>query len=208
MKNIIVKKLNPLFLFILVVLTVSSYNLQAQQVFHVAPDASKNAKGTLESPCNSVQSAQKEVAKINGKMSEDIIVYLHGGTYTLTSPLEFKEKDSGMNGHQIIYKTYENEVLIMSGGVQISGWEKVKGNIYKATFNSDSKLRTLFVNGKRMRMTGTEKIDAHHVQVWSDQVSSPEALCYAWDDNSDNAKLYNKEGLPAAPFRTDQWTEC
>jgi sialate O-acetylesterase len=26
---------------------------------------------------------------------------------------------------------------------------------------------------------------------------------YAWADNPDGANLYNKDGLPASPFRTD-----
>jgi sialate O-acetylesterase len=30
------------------------------------------------------------------------------------------------------------------------------------------------------------------------------AVRYAWADNPD-ANLYNKEGLPAVPFRTDKW---
>ena len=27
---------------------------------------------------------------------------------------------------------------------------------------------------------------------------------YAWADNPENPNLYNKEGLPASPFRTDE----
>lgn len=43
------------------------------------------------------------------------------------------------------------------------------------------------------------------VMVWSDQVSNPTAVRYAWADNPDGANLYNKEGLPASPFRTDNY---
>ena len=42
------------------------------------------------------------------------------------------------------------------------------------------------------------------VVVWSSQVNEPKAVRYAWGDNPDDANLYNKEGLPASPFRTDQ----
>lgn len=137
-------------------IVTSVISLQAQQTFHVSPTVIKNGNGTIKSPFNSIQSAQKAVAKINGKMTQDIIVYLHGGTYNLTSPLIFKEKDSGANGHQIIYKAYKNEVPLLSGGVKITGWENVEGNVYKARLDRESKLRTLFVNGKRMRMAGTD----------------------------------------------------
>ncbi len=43
------------------------------------------------------------------------------------------------------------------------------------------------------------------VIVSSEQVSNPVAVRYAWGDNPDDANLYNQEGLPASPFRTDTW---
>jgi sialate O-acetylesterase len=36
-------------------------------------------------------------------------------------------------------------------------------------------------------------------------VKVPVAVRYAWADNPDDANLYNAEGLPAGPFRTDNW---
>lgn len=41
------------------------------------------------------------------------------------------------------------------------------------------------------------------VVVWSDRVPRPVAVRYAWADNPADATLYNRDGLPAAPFRTD-----
>jgi len=46
------------------------------------------------------------------------------------------------------------------------------------------------------------KIQGNAVIVSSPQVSDPVAVRYAWA-NSPSANLYNKEGLPASPFRTD-----
>ncbi|GAA4793308.1 sialate O-acetylesterase [Olivibacter ginsenosidimutans] len=42
--------------------------------------------------------------------------------------------------------------------------------------------------------------------VRSTQVAHPVALRYAWANNP-NAVLFNTEGLPASPFRTDKWEE-
>lgn len=42
------------------------------------------------------------------------------------------------------------------------------------------------------------------VEVSSDQVANPVAVRYGWD-NSPQANLYNREGLAASPFRTDDW---
>jgi sialate O-acetylesterase len=47
------------------------------------------------------------------------------------------------------------------------------------------------------------RIEGDKVFVWSDKVSEPRYVRYAWADNPDNPNLFNKEGLPASPFRTD-----
>jgi sialate O-acetylesterase len=46
------------------------------------------------------------------------------------------------------------------------------------------------------------KVDGETVVVSSPKVEKPAAVRYAWADNPD-CNLYNKEGFPASPFRTD-----
>ena len=48
------------------------------------------------------------------------------------------------------------------------------------------------------------KIDGDSVLVWSEQVPNPVAVRYAWADNP-TCNLYNGAGLPASPFRTDDF---
>ncbi len=48
------------------------------------------------------------------------------------------------------------------------------------------------------------RIEGDTVVVWSEEVPQPVAVRYAWADNPD-CNLYNKAGLPAPPFRTDDW---
>ena len=43
------------------------------------------------------------------------------------------------------------------------------------------------------------------VVVYNENIKNPVAVRYAWADNPDDANLYNNEGLPASPFRTDDW---
>jgi sialate O-acetylesterase len=43
------------------------------------------------------------------------------------------------------------------------------------------------------------------VEVWSDAVGDPRAIRYAWANNPPGPLLYNRDGLPAAPFRTAWW---
>jgi len=51
----------------------------------------------------------------------------------------------------------------------------------------------------------TATIQGDSIIVSSPEVQDPQAVRYAWANNPE-ANLYNKEGLPASPFRTDDWT--
>lgn len=48
-------------------------------------------------------------------------------------------------------------------------------------------------------------VEGNKIVVYSPQVKDPVAVRYAWANNPDDANVYNKEGLPASPFRTDTW---
>jgi sialate O-acetylesterase len=70
-------------------------------------------------------------------------------------------------------------------------------------------------NGKlqRFAIAGADKqwhwadavIDGETVVVSCKDVPKPVAVRYAFAMNPEGANLYNKEGLPASPFRTDAW---
>ncbi|MGH9450208.1 MAG: sialate O-acetylesterase, partial [Terriglobia bacterium] len=49
-------------------------------------------------------------------------------------------------------------------------------------------------------------IDGDTVVVRSDSVSNPVAVRYAWQSYP-ICNLYNEAGLPASPFRTDDWEQ-
>ena len=48
-------------------------------------------------------------------------------------------------------------------------------------------------------------VEGDKVIVSADGITNPVAVRYAWGNNPDDANLYNKEGLPTSPFRTDNW---
>lgn len=48
-------------------------------------------------------------------------------------------------------------------------------------------------------------VQGDSVMVYNETISHPAAVRYGWTDDAMEANLYNKEGLPAAPFRTDHW---
>ncbi|RZK67521.1 MAG: hypothetical protein EOO85_25420, partial [Pedobacter sp.] len=48
-------------------------------------------------------------------------------------------------------------------------------------------------------------IKGNQVIVSSEQIPEPIAVRYAWANNPEGCNLTNKDGLPASPFRTDNW---
>lgn len=66
---------------------------------------------------------------------------------------------------------------------------------------------------KRFAIAGADKqwrwaearIDGDSVVCTHPDVPEPVAVRYAFSMNPDGANLYNRDGLPASPFRTDKW---
>ncbi len=56
----------------------------------------------------------------------------------------------------------------------------------------------------KMLFVRPNAIDRSSVVVSTPEVPAPVAVRYAWGD-SPRCNLFNKEGLPASPFRTDDW---
>jgi sialate O-acetylesterase len=48
-------------------------------------------------------------------------------------------------------------------------------------------------------------LPGNKIKVYTDKVSNPVALRYAWEDNPAEANVVNAESLPLFPFRTDNW---
>jgi len=50
-------------------------------------------------------------------------------------------------------------------------------------------------------------IRGNHIEVMSDSVSQPAAVRYGWSNAPEDINLYNADGFPASPFRTDNWPD-
>jgi len=69
-----------------------------------------------------------------------------------------------------------------------------------------AKLTGFLVAGDDQKFVAADaKIEGKTVVVSSRQVPNPVAARYAWADDP-QCSLYNKAGLPAPPFRSDDWT--
>ncbi len=73
------------------------------------------------------------------------------------------------------------------------------------THGHASPLKGFAIAGKDKKFYWADaKVEGDEVVVWSDKVKEPVAVRYAWAANP-VCNLYNGAGLPASPFRTDDW---
>jgi sialate O-acetylesterase len=122
------------------------------------------------------------------------------------------KKDVGERLAIAARKTAYGENLVASGPLFQSA--KVNGNKVVITFshtgsglvaNDGGELSEFAIAGADKKFVwGHARIEGNTVVVWSEAVAIPLYVRYAWADNPDNPNLYNKEGLPASPFRTDK----
>ena len=78
-------------------------------------------------------------------------------------------------------------------------------NIAGGLITNDGKVpRHFAIAGRDNKFVwATAKIENNKIVVFSDLVSEPVSVRYAWADNPEGANLMNKNGFLAAPFRTD-----
>jgi sialate O-acetylesterase len=108
-------------------------------------------------------------------------------------------------------KTYGKSNLIYSGPLYQS--MKIEGNNIILKFKNgegllakgDSLTEFTIANNNQQFFTATAIIKGDEIWVSNPQIKNPEAVRFAWK-NFCRPNLYNAAGLPASPFRTDNWT--
>jgi sialate O-acetylesterase len=106
---------------------------------------------------------------------------------------------------------YGKDVIATSGplldGYETKGSEIVLSFIHTngGLSAKDGSLQGFVIAGEdRQWKKATARIDGDKVIVSSTEVPKPTAVRYAWE-NFPDCNLFNGAGLPASPFRTDDW---
>ena len=143
----------------------------------------------------------------------------HPGTYMVTS------SDLGAGTHPTNKSAYGLRAVQVAQSVVYGGKEEYLGPLYASHEIKGGKVTIKFThtgkglafrNGDRMQgfiIAGADKkfvwadaaIEGDTVVVSSKTVTSPAAVRYGWSQIFNWANLFNKDGLPATPFRTDAW---
>ena len=138
-------------------------------------------------------------------------------TTDIGNPTNIHPKDKQDVGKRLAAIAFHNvygENNVYSGPMYQS--MKINGNKITVSFTHTGS--GLMVKDKYGYLTGFEiagankkfhyakaYMDGRDVAVYSDDVPDPVAVRYGWADDAGEANLFNKEGVPASPFRTDEW---
>ncbi len=105
-------------------------------------------------------------------------------------------------GKKVVYSGPLYERMRREGNAIRLYFKHVNGGL---TTPNGEPLRGFAIAGADRRFVWAEaRIEGNTVVVSSPQVLEPVAVRYAWADNP-VCNLYNRAGLPASPFRTDDW---
>jgi hypothetical protein len=134
----------------------------------VATNGADSNEGSKEKPLATIAAALRKAREFrranDASIANGIHIIVRGGTYTLYEPLMIRPEDAGTPSSATYIEAAANEIPVISGGFQISGWKKVsekiiglpsiaKGKIWVAdvplTAGRSSEFRQLWVNDKK-----------------------------------------------------------
>ena len=193
----------------------------APGAIYVAPGGNDDNPGTLAQPVRTLAKAQALVQPRTATMSADIVVYLRGGTYPVTSTVALGNADSGQNGFYVRYMAYPGERPIITGGQPITGWKltDTTNNIYSAT-GLASTFRQLYVNGVKAvrarspnlgsggaanfwRISGNDnsaqniQVSSSYVANWHNFTKAEMHIMIGWGDATLRLASYTTQGSTA-----------
>lgn len=152
----------------------------AQTCIYVSPAGSDRDPGTAARPIRTLEHARDLVRRLDRSMWADILVVLENGTFRLNRPLALGPRDSGSNGHNVVWGAAQGATAIVSGGRRVTGWRvaDAAAGIWAAKVPAGFATRQLYVNGVRAAMaSGPVPVQLTKTR-WGYTASSP--LLASW----------------------------
>jgi hypothetical protein len=147
---------------------------------YVAVDGNDNNPGTKSSPLATLSRARDVVRDILiSDNRQNITVYFKKGEYKINETVFFGPQDSGNENCTVTYTALPNNEVSFSGGKNIIGWQRHKGNIWKAKV--DFPFRQFYVKDKRAIRARTPNGPDNYYRI------------IRWDDNAKKIVVNSSE---------------
>lgn len=158
----------------LLVLLISVSSINAKNIF-VSNDGNNTGDGSVKNPYKTIQFAVDQ-------LNEGDTCFVRGGTY--------REQVNLKKSHTSL-QAYRDEYVLISGADIVSGWEKYKGEIYRAKFTDiEPQFTQLFYKGNR------ENMARYPDQTTDDMFSLEDNAGYKFLEVKANGKVSFEESLP------------
>lgn len=127
-----------------------SFEVEFNDVYkelYVSTNGSDENDGSKDAPFKTIKAAKENAAELSVDMTGDIIINIEPGMYQLTETEVFGVEHGGKNGFNIVYRgTNKDDQPIISGGEEITGWQKVDDKLWQAKAEGFSEMRNLYVD--------------------------------------------------------------
>lgn len=145
--------------------------------YYISPKGSDDNPGTFDKPFRSIGRLQAAIRNCDDRGKKTIFAHFRGGTYYLDETLRFTSEDSGSSKAPVVYASYQEEDVVISGGTELNlKWEPYKDGILQAETPAGLEIDQLFVNGARQHMARYPDFDPdiHPLNGFAADAFSPE----------------------------------
>lgn len=142
---------------------------------YISKDGNDKNPGTIDKPLATFEGARDKIRILH----EPVNVLIRGGIYYLKQPVVFSSQDSRKPEEKVVYKSYNNEKVIISGAAELQPkWTAYKGNIKRALIAENLIFDQLFISGRKLRMARFPNYDStsSHFGGYSVDVLNPKKI--------------------------------
>jgi hypothetical protein len=101
--------------------------------------------GSIDTPFKTLLKAKEQAKTIQ---SGNVTIYIRQGEYIFNETLNFTAADNAV-GKKVVYKNYQNEKVVFSGGRSVSDFLLYQNGIYRTYIGENLNFRQFYVNGKK-----------------------------------------------------------
>ena len=159
---------------------------------------SKGGNGSKDAPFDSIEAAKNMVLGLSAEQRKNgVTVMIREGEYAMSSSLEFEKADSGTAEAPIVYSAYNNEKVVIHGGVNVdkSEFKKVTDKTVLNRLDKSVRESVYEVDLKKSKYSDLGKnycnFEANAAQEYSTGQNSNSIMLFYKDSMMQNAVYPN-----------------